>query len=443
MSQPVLRLTPLRAALMAGAAQDLPCLVSLTAADAPVTEGTRPPLNLALVLDVSPSMDSIAFGASQAVRPIEQAKEAARLLIARLAPTDRVALVIYASTATILMPSSPIGECRDRALQLLAGVHTRESSTALHAGWLHGAQAIAEHVAPNVQSRILLLSDGGANEGERRSEALGAHANRLLNEAGISTSTYGVGQHFNEDLMTTMGQSGGGQAFYAAEASELAAYFDTELNLMAHCVARQIEVSVTAPTEGTLSWLTGRPNDQGQVRLSDLVAGTNSWALASLRLPATTAGTALPLRAQARWVDAQGNPHEASVEIQVLLGAEAGAEDTLVAERVREAEAARLQRAAREQVARGDFAGATATVQTMSAMAGSNAYVASVANNLSALLARGDTHVFQKEAAYASYSMSTRSVSNDEDVTSLATDRLGLRKSVQGRASTASENKQP
>jgi Ca-activated chloride channel homolog len=445
MSQPALRLTPLRAALKAGAAQDLPCLVSLVADDTPVAEtATRPALNLALVLDVSPSMDSVPLGASNATRPIEQAKEAARLLIARLAPTDRVALVIYATTATVLMPSSPISECRDQALRLLANVTTRETSTALHAGWLHGAQAIAPHVAPDVLSRILLLSDGAANTGECRSEALAGHTGTLLREAGISTSTYGVGNHFNEELMTMMGQSGGGQAFYATEASELADYFDTELNLMAHSVARQIEVTLTAPSEGSFAWLTGHPHGPS-VRLSDLVAGTNSWALALVKLPATLAGQAVPLSAQARWVDSQGVAHTASTEVQLVLSEEAGEEDAQVAERFKEAEAARLQREARAQAARGDFAGAQMTVQAMASMAGSNAYVASVANNLNTLLEAGASHrhLFQKEAAYGAYSMSTRSVLNGEDVTSLKADRLGLRKSVQGRSAKAKENQQP
>lgn len=430
MKNPTLHLTPLHQAIQAGPAQGLPCLLSLKADSIEMDAvRPRPQMNLAVVLDVSPSMSGPA---------IAQARAAAILLIDRLEATDRVALITYATTAQVLMASSLVGEARETARRLLSSVTTREHSTALHAGWLHGAQAIAGHVAPSVTSRILLLSDGNANAGEARQEVLWKETRRLLDEAGIATSTYGIGMQFNEHLMTGLGEHGGGQAFYANEAAELAGYFDTELNLLAGSVARQVSGSVHGPDEATITWVTGR-TDAGGVRLSDLVSGATSWALAQVSVPPTEAGQALPITATAKWTDTDGTSHEATVTIQVQVQAEADAEDLTVAERVREAEASNLQRQAHHHVSTGNMAGAQAILRSMTAMAGSNAYVGAVAENLNALFDAGNVDVLKKEMAFSSYAMTSRQVSNDEDTTTLSVDRLGLRKSVQGRAVPTAE----
>lgn len=430
MTTPHPLLTPLRQAIQAGAVQKLPCLVGLRADEAPATLApVRPPLNLAVVLDVSPSMAGAALA---------QAREAAILLIQRLAATDRVALITYATTADVLMPSSVVGEAREEACRRLRQVTTRETSTALHAGWLHGAQAIAPHVAPGVTSRVLLLSDGQANTGETRLPALGEGAQRLRDEAGIATSTYGIGLSFNEDLMTLMGECGGGQAFYANEAGELAGYFDTELNLLTHAVARQVQITLDASASAVpATWLTGRLRTDGAVALGDVVAGATSWALAEFDLPAMAEGESLTLTATMRWTDAQGAPQSQDVQVQVVAQAIAGAEDPVVAERVREAEAARLQREARTLVSHGNWVGARGVLGNLQAMAGQNAYVSSVASTLSELLDKGDAQAFSKEASYASHTMSTRSFHNHEDITQMG-DSLGLRKAVQGKSGSAS-----
>jgi len=62
--------------------------------------------------------------------------------------------------------------------------------TALFDGWRAGATEVAEHLDPVAMNRVLLLFDGQANEG---------HARR-----GISTSAFGLGDDFDEDLMGAM-----------------------------------------------------------------------------------------------------------------------------------------------------------------------------------------------------------------------------------------------
>ena len=71
--------------------------------------------------------------------------------------------------------------------------------TNLHGGWLEGAQRPASHNEIGLVNRVLLLSDGCANEGLTDVD----HCQQVqsLADRGITTSTYGLGTHFNEELM--------------------------------------------------------------------------------------------------------------------------------------------------------------------------------------------------------------------------------------------------
>ena len=69
-------------------------------ADAVRPGAVRPPLNLALVLDRSGSMSDRG--------KLEYLKRAAALLIDRLEPRDRLAVVEYDDVITVLWPSAPV-----------------------------------------------------------------------------------------------------------------------------------------------------------------------------------------------------------------------------------------------------------------------------------------------------------------------------------------------
>ena len=55
---------------------------------------------------------------------------------------------------------------------------------------------------------MLLLSDGMANTGLTDQYEINSQCSELA-ETGVTTSTYGLGEHFNERLMVEMGRAGG------------------------------------------------------------------------------------------------------------------------------------------------------------------------------------------------------------------------------------------
>lgn len=421
-------LTPLHSALKAGIARTLPVMASL--AGGPLPSGTqRLPLNVALVIDASPSMSGF---------PLEQAKAAAITFIDRLLPTDRLAVIGYASEVSILAQSAPVSINREAARAQIACLGVLGGGTNLHGGWLHGAQQVAPHVGNEVMSRVLLLSDGKANVGIQDTAQLASQSAQLMSQ-GVITSTYGLGPSFNEDLMTQMGHNGGGQAFYAEDARQLAGYFDSEFRLMEATLARQIEVKLQASVGDqpvSVSWINARGEGELGARLGDLAAESISWGMAQLELPELAAGQAVELAATVRYRDAKGNVQTETHHTTLLVGQEDATEDATVAARSQELEAARLQREARDAAAHGQWDNVDRLVSQMGGMAAAsgNAYIAGVTASLTSLSATRNAASFSKEALYASNAMSTRSVALDEDITQLKADRYGLRKAQQGQS---------
>ena len=80
-------------------------------------------------------------------------------------------------------------------------------------------------------SRVLLLSDGGANRGLTDPAKIAQACGRMA-KAGVSTSTYGLGGGFNEELMSAMAEAGRGNAYYGATAADLKDPFEAEFDLL-------------------------------------------------------------------------------------------------------------------------------------------------------------------------------------------------------------------
>ena len=93
--------------------------------------------------------------------------------------------------------------------------------------------------------RVILLSDGCANEGVTDTAEIAAQCAAWAAE-GITTSTYGLGDNFNEDLRVEMARAGGGNHDYGDTADDLMEPFQQELYLRANIALRQVGLSVQA-----------------------------------------------------------------------------------------------------------------------------------------------------------------------------------------------------
>ncbi|HLQ37801.1 MAG TPA: VWA domain-containing protein, partial [Planctomycetota bacterium] len=168
-----------------------------------------PPLNLGLVIDCSGSM--------QDQGKMDQVQRGLALMVDRLRPGDRVALVAYDDEARLERASQVLGDGRwlRRAIQDL---HPG-GSTNLHAGLMLGLHEVQEHQRQGGSNRVILLTDGIANRGVVDPERILDDARTVVGH-GIDLSTIGVGRDLNTDLLDKLARGGHGLFHFVADGKD-------------------------------------------------------------------------------------------------------------------------------------------------------------------------------------------------------------------------------
>ena len=281
LSSPVLSLRTDRALVRAGARSRRWLLVSITAPEAPA-RAERLPVNVALVLDRSGSMAGS--------RKFELARQAIEQALRMLRPEDSFSLVTYDEQVDVLAPASAATpDARRRALEALAHVGPR-GSTDLCAGWMRGCEQVAERLSDDGVSRALLLTDGLANHGVTDRSTLAHHAAELRRR-GIATSTFGVGEDFDERLLRDMAHEGGGNFYFLERAEQIPDLMTSELGEALEVVMRRAALHVQLPhgmdAEPLNRFRHARARGDGELRveLGDLVSGQEIVAVVELRFP--------------------------------------------------------------------------------------------------------------------------------------------------------------
>lgn len=241
--------------------------VLVTAPDA-VSQRPRVPLNLALVIDTSGSMEEQG--------KLNYVKEAALAMINRLRPEDRFALIAYSTKARVLYPSQPAGQ--GQQMQWLINSLQATGGTNLGDGLLEGFRQVRNYASPAVISRVLLLSDGLANIGITSNEEL-SQMTLAQGEAGISLSSFGVGLDFNEDLLAALAESGRGMYYFIDHPESMNSILAKEFNSVEQLAAADIKVTVSLGSGSGLVIEQVFANsfevngNQVTVRFGDLAAG--------------------------------------------------------------------------------------------------------------------------------------------------------------------------
>lgn len=239
MSTPNIEILPLKQGFLRAASEPTFALVRVVAPSAPteLSQPSRPPLDLALVIDRSGSMSG---------HPLEAAIEASVRIINGLKTGDRVSVVTFDDHIDVV---SPLGGLENRQ-ELIAKLRQIGSggSTALFDGWREGLNRLLPHVDKGRISRIILLSDGQANHGLTDEQEIFKHVTKAAGE-GVTTSTVGLGHGFNESLLSGMAQAGEGAANYGQTADDLDEAFEEQFSILSNTFLRQVRISVTGGSD--------------------------------------------------------------------------------------------------------------------------------------------------------------------------------------------------
>ncbi|MEV4108029.1 von Willebrand factor type A domain-containing protein [Nonomuraea sp. NPDC049695] len=193
----------------------------------------RRPANLTFVVDVSGSMAETGR--------LDLVKSALLKLLDQLAPGDQVSIVSFSDEAQVLASMTPLtarGELREAVDEL-----TVNGGTNLEAGLVTGYQEASKAFRPAATNRVILLSDGLANQGSTEWQAI---LDRVKEYAGrqVTLLTVGVGRDYGDELMEQLADNGDGMAVYVSSQEEADKIFATQLPANIELRARDAKAQV-------------------------------------------------------------------------------------------------------------------------------------------------------------------------------------------------------
>jgi len=192
------------------------------------------PSNLVFLIDVSGSMNTPA--------KLPLLKRSFKILVERLSDGDRVAVVVYAGAAGLVLASTP-GTRKDEILAVLDRLEAG-GSTAGGAGIRLAYQVAMENRIPEGNNRIILATDGDFNVGiSSTSEMV-----RLIEEKkdqGIFLTVLGFGTGNTKDYrMEQLADRGDGNYFYIDNILEGKKVFSNEMTSTLFTIAKDVKIQV-------------------------------------------------------------------------------------------------------------------------------------------------------------------------------------------------------
>lgn len=193
----------------------------------------RMPLNFALVLDHSGSMK----GAK-----LNNVKEAVKMVLDRLEPSDYVSVVIFDDTTQVIIPSM---QANDPVGMKAAIDRIRDGGgTTMSYGMTKGLDELHRWNIPNAVKRMILLTDGVTyGDGERCRQLA-----RDAKVAGISIYPLGIGADWEESLLDNIGESSGGMpAEFIKNPSDALTIFQQQLQSAVAVAVRNATLTLRLP----------------------------------------------------------------------------------------------------------------------------------------------------------------------------------------------------
>lgn len=199
-----------------------------------IRKASLPPANLVFLIDVSGSMSD--------PNKLPLLKSAFGLLVNELRAEDRVAIVVYAGAAGLVLESTP----GDRKEKIMAAIDNLEAggSTAGGAGLKLAYREAEKNFVKNGNNRIILATDGDFNVGESSNGGM----ERLVEEkrnAGVFITVLGFGMgNVKDDKMEIIADKGNGNYSYIDNLQEARRVLVSEFGGTLFTIAKDVKFQV-------------------------------------------------------------------------------------------------------------------------------------------------------------------------------------------------------
>jgi Ca-activated chloride channel family protein len=204
----------------------------------------RKPLNIGVAIDISGSMSvriaghqmahfargafpEVSIGTSKS--RIEQAKMVVLKTIDSMHDGDVISITAFNDKTHNVVESVELSKDNRYKIREKINGLTTSGMTDLYSGWLASVEQVAKRLDPKKLNRILLISDGDITVGVNDVDKV-SHNARKISTKGISTSTFGIGSGFNEDLLQAISDASSANSYYVEDEVSMNKMFEDEFN---------------------------------------------------------------------------------------------------------------------------------------------------------------------------------------------------------------------
>lgn len=193
-----------------------------------------PPANLVFLVDVSGSM--------QSANRLPLVKSSLRKLAEQLRSRDRVALVAYAGSSGLVLPSTP----GDRRGEIIAAINGLEAGGSTNGGeGINLAYRVAvDNFIRNGTNRVILATDGDFNVGVTSDDELvGLIEEKRKSGVFLSVLGFGMG-NLKDSKMEKLADKGNGSYAYIDTQSEADKVFGEQIGGTLFTIAKDVKIQV-------------------------------------------------------------------------------------------------------------------------------------------------------------------------------------------------------
>ncbi|MGV3485472.1 MAG: YfbK domain-containing protein [Planctomycetaceae bacterium] len=195
---------------------------------------SRPPSNLVFLVDTSGSMNE--------PNKLPLVKQGLQKLVGRLGEKDRVAIVVYAGSAGLVLDSTPASD-RSAILRRINQMHSGGSTNGGE-GIRLAYQVARDHFIKDGVNRVILCSDGDFNVGTTSDDELVTMV-ETESKGGIDLTVlgFGMGNHNDAMMEKISGRGNGNYAFIDSEAEAQRVLVEQTSSTLV-TIARDVKIQV-------------------------------------------------------------------------------------------------------------------------------------------------------------------------------------------------------
>lgn len=238
----------------------------------------KPKLNLALVLDHSKSMEKDGR--------MKRVKAAAHAIIEEMTGDDIISVISFNDFANTIIPATRVTD--KASLRTRVTMIQPSGSTEIFNGLKAGITQVRKYLGPAMVNHIILLTDGRTFDNEDDSIEL---AKKAATE-GISISTMGLGEEWNDKFLDDIASATGGNSMYINSVNKVVRFMNSHVRNLSQAFADRMQLSIAPDPDIKLEMafqLLPQPqpleSDLGALPISSLQAKRQISVLMQLQLP--------------------------------------------------------------------------------------------------------------------------------------------------------------